>query len=290
MPDQEVLAWVDPAGTVTVLSDQPDLEVGWDIRGRFMPPITFVEEDVPAQDGSRLREVRVRPREVAFPLEVVAPTQSALRTRLRQVLRLFDPVRGEGRLRITDFDGVMRELHCRYSSGLEVEESFSAVAGNQRTVVVVRAVDPFWYDTTPQSVTYRLATPKKFFPLFPLRLSSATILGSSTVVNDGDVSAFPVWTVHGPATGVTLRNVTTGQVLALQAALSDTQSVVIDTRPGRKTIRRNDGTNLFGQLADNARSLWALQPGETKISVELPGATAASSYITLNYLRRWLSA
>lgn len=289
MADQEILAWVDPAGVVTVLSDQPDLEVGWDIRGRFMPPIAFIEEDVPAQDGSRLREVRVRPRDVAFPLEVVAATQAALRARLRQVLHLFDPVRGEGRLRITDFDGVMRDLYCHYSSGLEIEESFSAVAGNQRTVVVLRAVDPYWYDTVPQSVTYRSAAPRPFFPLFPLRLSSDTILGSSTVVNDGDVSVFPVWTIHGPATSVTLRNVSTGQVLTLQAPLSDTQSVVIDTRPGRRTVRRNDGTNLFGQLADNARALWLLQPGATEVSVELPGATALS-YITLTYSRRWRSA
>ncbi len=288
MPD-ELVSWVDPAGTVTLLNDGSVLDVGWGLQGRFMPPVEFVEDDVPNQDGNQLREVRVRPREVALPLDVQGADAADLRIQLRSLLRMFNPKRGNGRLRVTSPDGTVRELTCRYRQGLELQEAFEAGLGTQRSVVVFRANDPYWYDTAPTSVTYRTAPASPFLgdPFLPLRLSSDTILGEQTVTNDGDVLAWPVWTVHGPATSVRLTNVTTGLVIDLPVALTATQSVVIDTRPFRKTVRRDDGTNLYGSLTD-ASALWPLPEGASTVRAELPGATSAT-YVTLVYARRWLS-
>lgn len=289
MPD-EVFTWVEPDGALTVLNDGTVLEVGWDLQGRYMPPVEFVEDDVPAQDGSRLREVRVRPREVALPIDVMVADTAALRVLMRTLVRKFSPQRGDGRLRVLSADGTTRELWCRYRQGLELSEAFEAGLGMQRTVVVLRAVDPFWYDLTPTAATFTSAAPVNFLgdPFLPIKLSSDSILGEQTVTNDGDVIAWPVWTVQGPATSVVLTNVTTGQVIDLPVALTNVQSVTIDTRPFFKTVRRNDGTNLYGSLTA-ASSLWALgSGGSTVIRTTVAGSTA-ETFVTLVFSRRWLA-
>jgi phage-related protein len=286
----EVLSWVDPAGVVTVLTDQPDIEVEWGLLGRFMPPSAMVEDDAPGQAGSLLRQVRVRPREVTLPVTVFGADFTELRTRMRSWLRLFDPTRGDGRLRATAPDGAVRELTCRYTTGLEGLETFEHGFGHARMVLVLRAHDPFWYDTAPQSQTYTTGAQPVFFsdPFFGSpKLASDTILGTQTVSNGGDVEAWPVWTVHGPASSITLSNDTTGQTVDLPVTLTAAQTVVIDTRPFRKTVLRDDGTNLYGSLS-NTSSLWSLPTGDSTVTISLPGATS-ESYVTLVYARRWLS-
>jgi phage-related protein len=283
----EVVSWVDPDGAVTPLSDQGSARVSYELGGRFMPPVSFIEDDVPRQDGARLREVRVAPREVVVPIAVVGADQTEVRTTLRSLMRAFNPKRGNGKLRVTAPDGTVRDLTCRYSQGLEIEEKFEKFVGWQRAVVVLRAVDPYWYDTAATSTTYTVETPEPFFPIFPLKLNSDTVLGTQTIDNTGDVEAFPVWTVHGPCTSITLSNSTTGQTIDLPVALTAAQTVTIDTRPFRKTVSRDDGTNLYGSLSTSS-SLWVLPVGLSTIVAELPGATV-DSYVTLTYSRRWLS-
>lgn len=286
----EVLTWVQPDGELITLTPSATLEVGWDMQGRYMPPVEFIEDDIPGQDGSRLREVRVRPREVALPIDVLTPDTATLRVQMRALMRAFFPQRGEGRLRVLSADGTTRELWCRYRQGLELSEAFEAGLGAQRTVVVLRAADPFWHDLTPTSLTFTSSAPVNFLgdPFLPVKLSSDSILGEQTVTNDGDVLAWPTWTVKGPATSVMLTNVTTGEVLDLPVALTAAQSVTIDTRPLIKTVKRDDGTNLFGSLTD-VSSLWAIgADGPTTIRIAVAGSTA-ETFVTLTYVRRWLS-
>lgn len=283
----EIITWVDSDGTATVLSDAAATRVSYELAGRFMPPVSFIEDDVPGMDGARLREVRVRPRDVTIPVAVVGADQTEVRTTLRSLMRMFNPKRGDGKLRVTGPDGTVRDLTCRYSQGLEVEERFEKFVGWQRAVVVLRAVDPYWYDTSSTSATYTLGASTTFFPFFPLVLNSDTVLGTQTIDNTGDVEAFPVWTVHGPCSSIKLTNTTTDEVIDLPVTLTATQTVTVDTRPFRKTVVRDDGTNLYGSLT-TASALWDLPTGLSTITVSLPGATA-DSYVTLTYSRRWLS-
>jgi hypothetical protein len=288
----DTLDYVAPDGTVTRLTGQPDLDVHWalGVTGRFMPPINRVEDRLFGQAGARLRAVRVDAREVNLPLTVIGTNELAVRAKLRALIRTLNPQRGDGRLRVTAVDGTVRELTCRYSDGMEGRESRSDTgAVFQRAVLVLRAADPYWYDTDQQSQTYRAGQAGMFFasPFFGLRLSSESVFGSQVVANDGDVETWPVWTVHGPCTSITLSNDTTGETISLPITLTATQTVTIDTRPFRKTVRRDDGTNLYGSLSATS-SLWALPLGDSTVTISLPGATA-DSYVTLNYARRWLT-
>lgn len=278
----EIFEWIDPDGTTT------ELDVEWDVDGRFMPPSRRVEEEVPLQAGSRVRSVRHGPRDLRMLCWFEAATEEALRTQLRALIRTMDPTRGDGRLRITAPAGDQRELTCRYVAGLEMPEQLGDTAGPglQRAAVVLRATDPFWYDVATTSATYETGTPATFFPFFPLRLSASEVFADATLDNGGDVETWPVWTIVGPGSEIVLRNLTTGKALTLDHTLADGESVTIDTRPGSKTVLDQDGVSRFSSLTASS-SLWPLERGSNSIRVEVTGATAATA-VTVAFKKRYL--
>lgn len=286
----ELVIWVDAAGAETALNGVANRDVMWGRQGAFMPTWQLVEERVPLQPGARLRSVTAAARELALPVVLREASETALRTAVRAFLRTFNPLRGDGRLRVTAPDASERELVCRYIRGLEGNEQID-VHGLVwvKLVLVFRASDPYWYarNTVVDSYTAAAST-GLFFPLPPLRLSSASVFADATVDNPGDVEAWPVWTVTGPGSGLVLRNLSTGESLSLSTALGSGESVAIDTRPGVKTVTKSDGTNLFGDLSATS-ALWALQSGTNSLRVELSGVTSASG-VVLSYTPRYLGA
>lgn len=290
------LAWVQPDGAAFPITGQPDLDVHWalGVDGRFMPPVDLISDRIPGQAGARLREVQVREREVTLPLTVFGPDETGLRERVRQLLRQFDPTRGPGVLRCTSVDGTMRELPCTYRQGLQGRE-FAGDTGVrwQRMVLVLEAHDPFWQDTNPTEVSYTVASRAPFLSsqFLPMRLTSDTLLGRQTLTNDGDRTAYPVFTIRGPANSFTLANETTGEELTYEAPLAAGEVLTIDTRPFQRTVHLADGTNRYAQLAHGSgvpQVLWHLPSGANTVRLDLTGSTSAS-YVTVSFRRLWLA-
>jgi phage-related protein len=277
----EAIAFVDSAGLTH------SLDVSEGAGGRYMPPVSFVEDEVPGQDGSRLRLVKLGPREVGLPLWFRTDDEVTLRDELRSWLSRFNPAKGDGRLLDTAPDGSQRELICRYAGGMELDESAQVAGLNwQKAVVVFRAFDPFWQDTVDTAHSFATTAPVNFFPFFPLRLSAGAVLSGASIFNGGDVEAWPTWVINGPATSIVLTNDTTGDVIDLDVSLTAGQSLTIDTRPGIKTVKKNDGTNLYPGLSLASR-LWSLPPGTVAVSIQVGGATSTST-VTLRYRCRYL--
>ncbi len=288
------LAWIAPDGSPLLLTGAAELDVHWalGVEGRFMPPVRIEAEALPQQHGARLRQVRFEPRDVTLPLTVIGLEESAVRRKLRELLRAFNPCDGDGLLRATSADGQTRELACRYSAGLEGEESRDSMGRTyQRAAVVLRALDPFWRDADEQRATYTVGVAVGFLADPFLRssplLTPDRILGTQRIRNDGDLPAEPVFTVVGPASAFTLTNQRTGERIAYTAPLAAGEQVTIDTRAGRKSVLRSDGTNLYGNLSLDS-VLWDVDPGDSTVELALPGATTAT-FLTLAYRRRWLS-
>lgn len=290
--NKDKLAWVQPDGAAFVITGQPDLDVHWalGVDGRFMPPVELVTDRIPGQPGARLREVQVREREVTLPLTVFGTDEVTLRQRVRELLRQFDPTRGPGILRSTAVDGTMRELPCTYKHGLQGRE-FAGETGRrwQRMVLVLEAHDPFWQDTNPTEVSYTVASRAPFLSaqFLPMRLTSDTLLGEQLLTNNGDRTAYPVFTIVGPADSFTLTNDTTGEELTYEAPLAIGEVLTIDTRPFRRTVRLGDGTNRYAQLALGS-TLWHLQPGPNTVRLDLTGSTD-DSYVTVSFRQLWLA-
>lgn len=284
MPDlQPVL--IDPSGGVW------PLDVDLPIDGRWAPPVTHREEET--YDGTQVVGVRHGPREVAFPLTIDGGGDpQTFQETMRAFVDAVDPTVGTSRLRWPAPDGSVRELECLYARGLEATETVDNGATTftwTRQVVVFRAADPFWRDVEATSITVRRgAGLPEFFPFPPLELTAGDVFASPTVDNDGSVEAWPVWTVHGATSAVTIANLTTGRILEVVTPLADGETLTIDSRPGVKTVRGGDGANRFGALSA-ASSLWSLVRGENRLSVDLTDASD-DAYVTAEWVRRWRTA
>lgn len=286
-----LIQWVDADGTATtIFPGSADAKLMFGVSGRFAPSMIFVLERVPLQPGQRFRSVQHGTAVVQLPVDFYGPSAVALRASMRAWVYRLNPTRGTGRIRITAPGGDQRELVCSYSEGLDrAAEDAMDVINRIRSVLTFVTEQPYWQDAsdTVQSWTL-LSSLATFFPFFPLRLSGSEVFADATVTNDGDVAAWPVWTIGGPGSSPILRNLTTGDMLSLPVTLLAGESVTIDTRPGAKTVTKQDGTSLFGSLAAGS-SLWPLAQGSNSIRIEMSGATSVSS-VTLTWRRRWLSA
>ncbi len=280
----EVSTWIDPYGASTTL------DVDWNAKGRFMPPPRFVTGQVPGQPGERLREVTHGPRKFTVRLVITAATEPLLRAAQRSLVDAMDPVQGDGIFRVQSPLGDVREIPCRYMDGLDLDEGTeNSGLTMQKADVTFYAVDPYWRASSDTSVPFDVGVTPTFFPIFPIRLTSSQIAVDTSIVNDG-VETWPVWTILGPGGVITLRNLTTGKLLKLSTTvLGSSESVVIDTRPGYKTIRKSDGTSLWYDIDLSVSSMWPLVKGLNSIRLEMSGALAGSSKLTLSFRPKYLS-
>jgi hypothetical protein len=278
----ELVEWVAPDGVTT------PLRVLYDVSGRFSPPAALEEETVPGQPGGRLRAVRHDVREFVLPIHATSDTAAGLRAQLRELARAMDPGRGEGKVRITAPGGDQREIRCRAVAGLGLDESpTTATPTDQLAPVVFRAHDPYWYASSLTVAEFTAGARPNFFPFFPLRLSAGEVFADVNVANAGDVATWPVWEIVGPGADIALRDLDHGQSTELATTLLAGQTITVDTRPGAKTVVRDDGLNLFPALGDSG--LWPLEPGATAVRIEMGGA-GDSSVVRLRYLPAYLTA
>lgn len=289
--ERELIWWIDPQGNTTLLG------VSWGVTGRFMPPIEFEEDRIPGMHGAQVRNVRAGVREFTLPLWIGSDpitgahfsSPAELRLGMRHLVSLMNPVWGPGTIKVQSPAGDTRMIRCYYAGGLEMDESLGDNTGwtAQQAAVLFRAYDPFWTDGTQTVVEYTTGEQPAFFPIFPVSLTSSEIFFSGNVENFGDIEAWPVWEFISPGTGILVRNMTTGKKLELNVSLSPGESITVDTRPGLKSVMKNDGTNLFNSLT-NGSSFWPLVKGNNQIQVEMTGALDTSR-VRLSYEARYLA-
>ncbi len=288
----EIVEWIDADGVSLVLNSPAVTlyQVDWEVTGRFMPRIETRVDEIPGQPGGLLREARHGVHEFILPLSIAASSESNLRTVLRGLVDRMDPTRGTGKIRVTSPVGDQREIHCVYAAGLEMaERSGSSGPEYQECPIAFTAYDPYWYDVSPTSETFTITSVATFFPIFPLRLTASQLVVDDAVTNSGSVDAWPVWTVTGPGSDITLRNLTTGEFISFPGrSITTGEILTIDTRPGVKSVTLGDGTSVYSWL-DYSSTLWALRRGTNSIRLEMSGADFDVSALSISYYQRYLS-
>lgn len=288
--EQPQVSFTDPAGLVTRFTDW---ENGWVLqpgaKGLDMPAYAFSQDESPGIDGYEIRQVRAQGKEIALPVAFWADdSRAAYLARRRGLIRSLNPKRGLGTLTVVQYDGSARTIGASYAAGLEGDESLDT-AGTRwcMNVLSFACPSPFWLGAEA-STQWQAAESGTFFPVLPLTVGTSHVLGSVTVDNDGDDTAFPVWTIEGPATSVTLTNVTTGETLVLTRTIIGGDTIVIDTRERRQTALLNDVTNLWNDISD-ASTMWALEPGINALTLTVAGSTSATR-VRMTYQPRYLAA
>lgn len=125
---------------------------------------------------------------------------------------------------------------------------------------------------------------------FTTDISAGTIARLSTAANVGDVDAPFVAVIHGPATAITLTNLTSGEVVTVTVALSSSEWLEIDTTPGVKTVRKytavDTWTNAIAGLSLVDYRLWLLRPGNNSVRLVVTGS-GANTLATLTWRNRY---
>lgn len=275
----ETVTWIDPSSTSYALDGSSYYTGIVGRSGLFAPPTQVIEQEVPLQPGARLRQIKTVTRPPVVPVLIRASSEAQFAVARRALRWAMNPNRGAGTLRIKASDNTQRDLVCYCESGFEGDES-DTYRGPGFAILPLgfKALDPYWYDSSATVVTLTPGGTTQFFrtPFFPLQLSSSGISNSFTVNNTGDVQCWPVWVITGPGSNPVLTNNTTGKTITMAVTLTAGQTVTIDTRPGYKTVTREDGTLHYSYLSF-ASSLWPLVTGANGISLSMSGTTSASA-------------
>jgi hypothetical protein len=251
---------------------------------RMMPPVTIHTVKVPQSHGGRFRYGRHEERLATIPVVLPGPIEG--RDELRRWARALDPVKGEGTLTVVQGAYAGRMLVCAYETGLEDFTEEWPLLG--LTTLGFRAADPYWRDAAESSLIVKLGqTGYTWFPFLPLILGSSDLFGIATIANVGDVEAWPIVSVTGPGTDLSVTNQTTGEAWQFPGAIAAGSTLVVDHRPGSKSARL-DGANVFGRLTDDS-ILWPLEAGPNRVAIGFAAGSAASS-IDFAWRNRWLSA
>jgi hypothetical protein len=270
---QQLLTLTDQASGYRVLDQTTGLNA---------PPYRIATDTYAGIDGVTVQAVSAAAREVMLALMIQAPSwrepdPRPFRQRIAALTRAMRPKAGPGTLISADEYGRTRKLRCYYTSGLEGSGARGEKLGDLwwKTTVHLLADDPWWYGDK-KTVDVGLGAGANFFPIFPLVLAPSTVQGQFTIdLSDADDRSYPVWTITGPGSNLVLTNQTTGQTIEVTASLSAGQQMIIDTRPGYQSVRRDDGTNLMGSVTSDP-ALWSLPEQINQVSAALTGATTAS--------------
>lgn len=288
MADQ--ILWTPANGSDPI--DLTDEAAGYSVeaegtRGLRSVEYRFTSSTYAGQDGETVNAVTAAANRPTLGLLIQADGDAALRTRLRRLVRAMRPAAGPGVLTVVTPEGDRRHLTCYVEAGLEGDESDDTHLPGRWWKVALKlyAPDP-WWEGDEQTLTVGLQVPVPFFPTPPFTLSPSTVQGQFEVdLRDADAPSFPVWTVSGPGTTLILQNLTTGRTIEINTTLTAGQSLIVDTRPGYQSVRRNNGTNLMSAVASDP-ALWPLIDDLNVVSALLTGSTAASR-ITATYRPRY---
>lgn len=281
----EQVIWVMPDGTQVDLNDRVTYFCTLARSGMWNPSYSVSSIELPVLPGSVFAGAKIGERLIDLPVEVRAPTHTELLATLRAVAYMMNPTLGKGQLKVIT-PNYNRGLYC-YPTGIQVGERDVTAS----LVLSFKANDPFWYDSVSEGVSFVQGETLPFFPIFPISLITSLNFSEDSVQNLGDVEAWPVWTVYGPASGVTLENSTTGKKIDLSGLIIEVgEKLVINTREKSIQLEISGESETVDEITALSldSSIFSLQPGNNNLVVKLNDSTE-DTRVNLSWAKRYLT-
>lgn len=252
------------------------------VTGLGLPPVSlqWVEG---AGNGATYRGGRVTARDIDLPLFIHGASRDELKAHLR---RLSIILAGPCTLSFVEEGGESWSTEVVRVGGGEYTYGTDTVGDlDLRTVVTMRAGDPFFTSNVSNTATIKAASGRGLLPkLGNLRLSASSAFGSVTLNNAGSTSAYPVWTIKGPGQNFTAIS-PSGETLIWNGNLGVGDTLTLDFRKG--TVTDQLGNNRYAELAPAPR-FWQIPPGTTQCTATIDSATAATEMNLTWHPRAWV--
>lgn len=272
------MVWTDVDGLATVLDGSTGILLQNDPLGLGAPNPSNTIDDYVAFDGGVLVNRRRSVRQIALKLAVEHATRvETVEGALAQMLQ------GPGTLTWTDDVNTRTLRDVIYDTGID-----GSGIGNllERSLVVsLLALDPWWYGP-PQSASLSVVAATAFDAAIPFDSVTPFDGGGSTAVTVvGDVSAWPVFTVIGPVSTLTVGS--GGATWQISSPLTSSDTLVVDHRPGSRGPSKNGGNVDWSLLTESSR-LFPLAKGLTAVISGATGTSAATALV-MAYSGRFLT-
>lgn len=278
--DIESLIYITPDGVQYPLH-APGVRLTIQQDGTGMPPIEYLTQRGPYQDGETLINVHLRPRIIEILLRFDACNRDDYWRNRLDILTHISPRRQAlntlvtGSLRQVTSTAEFRDIDCLVQEGPSFRPHDRGVWDEWAFTDIVRfiAFNPLYYNPAQQSLAYGPLTGQLVFPItFPISFTSNQVQSNVTYL--GNWPEFPIIEITGPITRPVITNITTGEVIDLNMEILTGETVTIDLTYGQKTVTRNDGTNLIGFVtSDSDLTSFHLEPH--------PGATNGVNLIDI---------
>jgi hypothetical protein len=290
--DWPTVTWVAPDESRWILTDPR--RIGRGGPGYFIPspgptglgvtPRTLVTQKR-ERGGVQVMWAQVDERLITVPLYVEGPNHSGFLDRWRSLADAFAQTSefGPGRLIFSRPDGTRREIQAWLSSGWDNDPE-RGITWDVATPTLLCPAGNF-RNPVPIPIVRRGASGgRRYTKRFP-RVSSSQTLGASTVTNPGDVAAWPLWRITGPAGAVTATNETRGEAWVvdfqayLGAPLGAGLVATVNTETGEITgpVAGPEGTDWAGAVDFTTSVLWPLNRGPNAISFTVTGDGASTA-------------
>ncbi len=260
--------------TIALTNDYSDFILTTGVLGFGIPP-TQVRIAQSASDGGVWRNTKRGVRDIDLPIVIMGTDRQDLETKLRRLSNLLQDLNGPTTIRATYTDGTAYELKAHYVGGGDVEYGAESNQKMARWAISMQAPQPYWESVNPLNYTLQMLAGRGLLKgtssLTQLRLSGQYGFGDVTLTNPGDVSAYPVWTITGPANSVSIT--ANGIGFTYNEVIPAGDQIVIDTFNG--TVTDQNGLNKYGNLAA-APKLFAIKPGTQTVTIAAPGADATT--------------
>lgn len=219
--------------------------------GLGTPPFDFLTSKAFRQDGSSLLDNFAEERVLTIDYqEGPFGTRQEWWDRRRELQDFFRPTRGGVFTLYVQQPERSFYIRVMPDPGLE----FLGTDVNSQTIqetIRLRAFDPFWIDGDVDATTFESVTAEQLiFPItFPITFgASGTRFGTGDLEYPGTAKSYPIITVTGPYTTVSLTILPQNKLIRLSVPILEGETRVIDPNPVNPSIVDLDGVSHFDEL------------------------------------------
>src|SRR3972149_4481895 len=234
-----------------------------------------VEDSLPTDPGIVDYGSKLDKGSVVLPLTLFASTEAKMRELAQTVKATFNPELAELDTTYgedTDYGGYLPFTWT---------ETVGASTRNYRTwlkpVEIPKiAIDSLSGQILTTKANLKLRDPRKY------TTALGTRVGSGTATNSGDTSTNVIITIVASgttSTSLTITNTTTGEIVYVTTALTNGQTLTIDTRLHSAKLGSTESRSYLGSNT----TWWSLVPGDNTITV----SNDTNAVVTVSWYNAW---
>lgn len=252
----------------------------------------------PYQNGDTYVGFQLEPRVFQIPIFTLATSPEDMMSRRYALSKVFNYGDDEVILNVTWSDGdgtYFRKISGHLIGGLDfdTDSEYNAI----RTVLQFKANDPTWQNGYAENLPISAViagTPTQYPKVYPVLYGDNVLNKVTAIAYDGTWDAYPIITVTGPVTNLTIVD-TQGHTIKFNSAIPAGAVWTIDLSYGVYTVTDQDGVDQFAALDTSSNLVdWRLyaQPGffsagNNTISVSGSGGSG-STLVVLTYFTRYI--